>query len=627
MIIFETKKQFVVMKHIVIVFFLSIIFLTFQRCSVQNGTEPVLILADQSNFGSYTAEILKAEGFNEFQLDSLTDDNINLSYLQNYGLVILGKTSVTKTQNKMLSKYVEAGGNLIAFMPDKQLDGLFGLNYLEGAVGEGYIKIRPDNVQSGGITTKAMQFHGTAAKCKLNGGTTIAELFEDKNSLEGFPAVVINDYGKGSSIAFLYNLPQSIVYTRQGNPMHAGIEKDGIPGLRGMDLFTGGWVDTTMNTLNQADQQMALLSNCIQSLSNKPLPRFWYFPDSLQSIVVLDNDGEDKGESDFEPQFRDIDSMGAKMTIYIKDADKVSREWVDKWTAKGFEIAGHPDDTRNAENPTWNNMDSALTLKINQMNSKFGLDVRTNVNHWFVWCGIDEAGKQDFGAQAKLEEHHGIEMDANYAFYDMNSNQPEHYLGSLGTHQGNYTGSGLVMKYAGADGRTVNVYQRYNAIYDQQYNESQDPEGFFNAFKGLIDRSLNDDIYSVVSVKSHNDEYYFSKEPLMKMLEYAKSRDVPVWTALNLLDFLKMKDEASFSDFRWRDNCLSFTLNSSLKHNNRLTFILPAIHDGMKVAMITKDGIETSFSLKKVKSLDYAFVSVQGGKDYDFEVEYKQGVK
>ena len=274
-------------------------------------------------------------------------------------------------------------------------------------------------------------------------------------------------------------------------------------------------------------------------------------------------------ESDFEPQFQDIDSMGAKMTIYIKDVDKVSKEWVDKWTAKGFEIAGHPDDTRNAENPTWNNMDSALTTRVHQINTLYGLDVKTNVNHWFVWCGNDETGKQDFGAQAKLEEQHGIEMDANYAFYDMNSNQPEHYLGSLGTTQGNYTGSGLVMKYADVNGKTVNVYQRYNAIYDQQYNESHDPEGFFNAFKGLMDRSLNDDIYSVVSIKSHNNEYYFSKEPLMKMLDYANTKDIPVWTALNLLEFLKMKDEASFTDFNWSDNQLSFRLNSSLKHNNR----------------------------------------------------------
>ena len=68
-------------------------------------------------------------------------------------------------------------------------------------------------------------------------------------------------------------------------------------------------------------------------------------------------------------------------------------------------------------------------------------------------------------------------------------------------------------------------------MYDQQYNENHDPEGFFNCFKGLMDRSLNDEVYSFISVKSHNDEYYFSKTPLMKMLAYANSNGIPVWTA------------------------------------------------------------------------------------------------
>ncbi len=34
---------------------------------------------------------------------------------------------------------------------------------------------------------------------------------------------------------------------------------------------------------------------------------------------------------------------------------------------------------------------------------------------------------------------------------------------------------------------------------------------FINCFKGLMDRSLYNEVYSFISVKSHNDEYYFSK--------------------------------------------------------------------------------------------------------------------
>jgi hypothetical protein len=601
-----------------------ILFIGILSCSRKNSTSPVLVLATNSEFGTYTCEILKAEGFNEFRTDSITDPKVTLKYLQNFDLVILGKTAVSKSQVTIISDFINSGGSLIAFMPDNQLNGLFGITGPEGIFSDGYVAMDKVSEHCAGITAKRMQFHGNAAKYELNGGKTIATLYADKESEEKFPGVVSNNYGKGRAVAFLYNLPQSIVYTRQGNPLFAGIEKDGIPGLRGTDLFTDGWLDTTNNTINQADQQMTLLSNCIQSMTNfsGPLPRFWYFPDSLKCIVVLDNDGEDNNEGDYEPQFTDIDSMGAKMTLYIKDTDKVSKSWVDMWSAREFEIAGHPDDTREAANPVWANMDSAINSIKTQIKSKYGLTIRTNVNHWFVWCGRDENGIQDFGAQARLEEKHGIEMDANYAMYDIKSNQPDHYLGSPGTNQGNYTGSGFVMKYADVKGKTVNVYQRYNAVYDQQYNESNDPEGFLNCFKGLMDRSLNNEIYSIISIKSHNNEYYFSKKPLIEMLAYANKNEIPVWTAVNLLDFLRMKDEASFNKVKWSDDQVSFTIKSSLTHSNGLTFMIPAHYKNMHIKKVIIDRLDKTFSLKSVKGTEYVFETVKSGINHSVKAYY-----
>ncbi len=162
------------------------------------------------------------------------------------------------------------------------------------------------------------------------------------------------------------------------------------------------------------------------------------------------------------------------------------------------------------------------------------------------------------------------------------------------------------MKYADAEGKTVNVYQRFNAVYDQQYMESNDPEGFFNCFKGLMDRSLNNEIYSIISIKAHNNEYYFSKEPLMKMLAYANDNGIPVWTALNLLNFLKMKDEASFTNISWTNNQLSFILNSSLKHSNGLTFMLPEKYGLKHITGISVDGEKSQYAIKTVKGYKYA---------------------
>jgi hypothetical protein len=594
-------------------------------CTGKNSGVPILLLATDADFGTYTGEILRAEGFNEFRTDSLSDEKITQAFLRQFDLVILTESKICLQAKEMLTAFVRNGGKLIAFRPDTSLAMLFGIKPGGSSVSGGYIAIDTTARQGKGLIGKPMQFHGTADKCMLNDGSALAALSGSKNLTPAFPGVISNNYGKGRTIAFLYNLPKSIVYTRQGNPAFAGAEKDGIPGLRGMDLFTDGWLDTSNNTINQADEQMAFLSHCIEEMctGEKPLPRFWYFPDTLKCLITLTNDGEYRSETDFEPQFRDVDSIGATMSLYILEVNKVSKAWVDRWTARGFEIAGHPDDTKEAGHPGWNRMDSAIKAKKAELLTICQLPMRTNVNHWFVWCSRDADGKQDFGAAARLEEKNGIELDVNYAHYDMSSNQGAYYLGTPGINQGNFTGSGLVMKYADIKGNIINVYQHVNAVYDQQYNESHDPEGFYDCFKGLMDRSRNDEVYSFISIKSHNDEYYFSRAPLMKMLAYANSHNIPVWTASRLLDFVKMKDEASFSDIHWSNNRLTFELRSSLESSGGLTFYLPAGFDNTKIRKITLDRNETHFIHGKIKGRDYVLVTVSSGKNYKVSAEYR----
>jgi hypothetical protein len=593
-------------------------------CSGKARVAPILILATDTDFGTYTSEILKTEGFNEFVLDSLTGEKITSSYLAQFDLVILAESKINPGKLNMLRKFVKNGGNLIALHPHPELAEIFGVVPLGNSISGGYIRIDTTMEQGKGLSSRLLQFHGNAGYYNLNGARSLATLSSDKVSVESYPAVIANNYIKGKTVAFLYNLPQSIVFTRQGNPLYAGIEKDGIPGLRGMDLFTDGWLDASNSTINQADEQMVLLSHCIEKImtDTRPLPRFWYFPDTLKCLVTLTNDGEYRSENDFEPQFLDVDSMGAKMSLYILGVDKVSGGWVEKWTAKGFEIAGHPDDTREAGNPTWNRMDSAISNRKKEIVDSYGLPMRTNVNHWFVWCGKDPDGKQEFGSEAKLEEKNGIEMDVNYAHYDIKSNQGEHYLGPPGTNQGNFTGSGLIMKFSDSRGKTINVYQHLNAVYDQEYNESHDPEGFYNCFKGIMDRSLYNEVYSFISVKSHNDEYYFSKDPLMKMLACANQKNIPVWTEIKLLDFLKMKDEASFSQISWKNNKLAFDINSSLENSNGLTFIVPAEYKGSRVKRISLDGNDASFITRSVRGSGYAFVTVESGIKHSVVVNY-----
>jgi len=582
-----------------------------------------LILASDDGFGKYTGEILRTEGFNEFHIKSLSDKDITASFLLKYDLVILAQREIGTAKGEIIKKFVHRGGNLIALRPDIFLSEIFGISPLQGVVDEGYIGIDTSAKEGRGLTSETIQFHGEADSYSLNNGREIASLYTDHDTKSDYPAVVSSTYGRGKAYIFTYNLPWSIVYTRQGNPGYAGMEKDGINGLRAMDLFTDGWLDHSKNSLNQADIQMNLLSHCIENMTEgrKPLPRLWYFPDTLKCLVTLTNDGEYRNESDFEGQFTDIDSAGAKMSIYIIGTINVSKEWVDKWTGRGFEISGHPDDTKEADNPRWSEMNNILSLKKKEITDLYGLEMRTIVNHWFVWCGRDSIGNPELAAQAMIEADNGLELDINYAHYDNGSNQG-HFLGSQGLDQGNFTGSGLIMKFATSKGEILDIFQHLNNVYDQQYNENHDPEGFYSCFKGLMDRSINDEAYSYISIKSHNDEYYFSKDPLMKMISYSKNNGIPVWTAEKLNYFIRMRNEARFSDLRWKNKRLSFVLSSTKDHIADFSVMIPYNYDNMKIEAITLDGRKTDYFERSVKGTRYAFILAHPNSEHSITVKY-----
>jgi hypothetical protein len=616
-----------ILKLSIIVIFLLVCINSSSAHTPLKRNSPILILGDAGHFDEYTGEILKAEGFNAFQIHSLRSGSLSPRFLKQFDIVILTNSVVSSLEKTVLESYVKNGGNLIAFRPDAQLAALFGLGNKMDSLRGGYIAISTNTPIGTGLLPVAMQFHGEADLYSNNAGTSIASFDKTVTSSQSFPAVIKNDFGRGHAIAFLYNLPKSIAYTRQGNPKNAGIEKDGIKGIRAMDLFTDGWVDTSRNTINQADEQMRLLSHCIENLNlfTKPLPRLWYFPDTLRSLITLTNDGEYRAEADFVPQFTDIESKGANMALYILSTDKVSKTATDLWQQRGNEISGHPDDTEEAEHPTWQGMNKAIDTKLNEIDKRFNISsMHTIVNHWFVWCGNNAAGVQDFTAQAKIEAAHGIGMDINYAHYDNNAAQPR-FLGSTGYSQGNYSGSGLPMKFASAEGQVIDIYQHFNNVYDQQYMENQDAIGFYNCFKGLLDRSIYSEVYSYISIKAHNDEYFFSKTPLLNMLDYAAQLNIPVITPLELLNFLKAKDEASFTNIRWsRKKNLSFTLRTSLIDKRKISFMVPLQYQSRKIAAIKTNGAEQVFVIRKIKGFEYALVSIQPGRDVDVVVRYEE---
>lgn len=563
---------------------------------------PVLvILADLKQFASFSVEILKAEGLNLFQVETLAA--INSKVLKKFKVVILTETLLTAAQADVFRAYVSAGGNLIAFRPDKGLAEIFGLTPIDGVIEDGYLQVDSNTSTGAGLSGETLQYHGSADLYTVNGALVIATLFTDSTRSSNFPAVTCFFWGKGQAAAFTYNLPKSVVLTRQGNPAWAGQERDDILGIRAAEMYLG-WADVSKNCLNQADEQMRLLTRLIEEffLPSHPIPRLWYFPDNHRCLVLLTDDGEDSTLEDFQFHFEDIESRAAHMTLYIKGT-YISAEAVVDWVKHGHEIAAHIDDTIEAVLPTEAGMTSVAQAAVESHYQAYGLKPRSVRNHWIVWYGWSE--------QAAIEAKLGIGLDCNVYHYDRGSSSTD-FLGDVG----GFTGSGLPMKYADHEGSTLDIYQALTQLPDEQWLE----EKLASNFKRLVDRSLDQEAYTFVNVNFHTDRWQvWSRKPGLEMLDYANQRGVPLWTAAQTLDFLKGRDAARIEDIRWSGGMLSFDFTGPLV-NEVITLLLPETWNRLMIRSVDVNGESLDFHVSTIKGRQYAMLPA-GGRG-SFRVTY-----
>ncbi len=316
---------------------------------------PVLVVTNSADkFGGYYSEILRAEGLNEFATADV--GALSAGLLSSYQVVVLAPAAVSGTQASALSDWVGAGGNLIAMRPSDALAGLLGLGGDAGDVSEGYIGVNTTSGPGAGITAATMQFHGVADQRALGAGTQqVAALFTNASTSAGAPAVTLRNVGAagGQAAAFTYDLARSVVFTRQGNPLWAGDERDGQPGpIRSNDLFFPDYIDLNKVAIPQADEQQRLLANLIiqMNLDRMPLPRFWYLPRGGNAAVVMTGDDHANGEGRTREHFNGFktaspagcsvaDWQCVRATSYVYPGTSVPG--FASYRAEGFEIALH----------------------------------------------------------------------------------------------------------------------------------------------------------------------------------------------------------------------------------------------------------------------------------------------
>ncbi len=568
---------------------------------------PILVVSSAVNpFGRYYAEVLRAEGLNEFI--AMDVSSVTSTTLASYDVVILGEFPLTSAQAAMFSQWVTGGGNLIAMRPDPQLAGLLGLVATGGTLANGYVLVSTSSGPGAGIVGETMQFHGTADLYALNGATAIASLYASATSATGAPAATVLDVGLGKAAAFTYDLARSIVYTRQGNSAWSGQERDGVSPIRSDDLYYGAasfdrepdWIDFSKVQIPQADEQQHLLTNLILQMNarNKPLPRFWFLPSGFKAAVVMTGDDHANGGTAgrFDTYLADsaagcsvADWQCVRSTSYVYPNSPITNTQAQQYTAAGFEVALHVT-TNCADFTSYAELGSYYTAQLASFASSYpGIPApATNRTHCVTWS--------DYDSQPKVELAHQIRLDATYYYW------PGSWLND---RPGLMTGSGMPMRFADRAGRTVDVYQAMTQLTDES------GQTYPLHIDTLLDNATGPKgYYGVFTANMHTDTVASAGSDAI--VASAQARGVPIVSARQMLTWLDGRNGSSFGALSWSGNALSFSVSAASGARN-LRALLPASAAGLSLTSLTRAGATVPFTSETIKGVPYAVFGAAAG--------------
>jgi hypothetical protein len=504
--------------------------------------------------------------------------------------------------------------------PDAQIADLFGLTAQSGTLTDGYVRNLGSGVGSG-ISTASLQIHGDADRYNLVAGTTVvADLYSDRTTAAGHPAVVRAAYQSGQTAAFTYDLARNVVMTRQGNPANANIDVDGDGVIRSVDLFKpigGGapWVDREVIPVPQADEQQRLFARLIEDLavSTLPLPRLWYFPGAAKTMLIPTADAHANPVSAYQSQINSLNARNADATFYISIAADPNDATMQAWRAQGHEFGVHPYRYKPDSYPPYNitNLSEGYTVYGNWWDVRGFSSPRSRTirNHQVVWEGWTDA--------ADLAFAHGYALDTNFYHWGQWLQKPN---GSWA--MGYITGSGQPMKFARVDGSIVPVFQQLTQLVDEHLVTGAG-SGFVNldgqeaaqVSIQLLDSSLNGD-YAAILTQFHVDYYYGQAQLWAEaVMEYANSQNIPIWNADRWLEFVEMRYAAKYTSINWTDasGTLRFDLEAPTVSGQSLTTQLPLSYSGRNLQSVTVDGVNVGYSAQTIKGQPVAFFVTAAG--------------
>lgn len=589
------------------------------------------------SFGTYLAEILRAEGITCFQVSGLTA--VKSTALEQFELILLAEGPLNATQAELLAAYVARGGRLVAMRPDVRLAPIFGVTRVADSRTDGYLRIDTGHLAGQGLASQSLQIHAGADLYRLAGAEAVAWLTNQAGDSSGYPAVTLNRFGEGQAALWAFDLAHSVVYTRQGNPAWRNQERDGREGIRAHDAFVD-WIDLDRIQIPQADEQMRLLSQLLsQMLADvQPLPRLWYFPGSAPSMLIATGDSHANPATAIEDVLNRVERWGGRMSIYYappavsrwRRVEHKARWWAAElplvgeavanptaspspsdivgWRERGHEFAFHPDVADGVDVGYRRSWQEFSDLDYTHVPST----VRT---HRVLWRGWVET--------ARVQASYELGMDLDYYHVGPSFQKKD------GTWVfGHFTGSGLPMKFVDESGRILNIYQQLTQLVDEHLFQvpwgshvNLSPEAAVDVSRRVLRRSL-DGAYAAIGAQFHVDPFVAGSQYardaahwLEGTLNYAQAQGIPIWSAAQWLHFNEVRHNTTLEEIRWRplEKRLSFRVEGPRASGVELTVMMPMRHQGNRLAWVEVDERTIEHHERRIGGIDYCCVSVDAG--------------
>ncbi len=574
------------------------------------GGPILLVLGEDAPFGPYLSEILRAEGFTNFL--TIGGSSLQSSVLAQHRLVITAGI-VPAASASALENWVDGGGHLIAIRPAAELADLAGLRTTGAPISEGELSVDTEQPPGRGLVAD-IRFHGPAGRYTAEAGTRTLATLSSHTDESPMPALTLRSVGNagGAVAAFTFDLPQSVVLTRQGNPQWAGEERDGLAPIRPNDLFYGrsatdpqpDFVDISRVHIPQADEQMRLLTNLIEHLQRDgaPIPRFWYFPKRHKAVLVMaaDDHGTERGTRDSFERMLSLDDRNcdvskwecARATSWLYADSGLTAHAAKDYAAAGFDLGSHA--STYCQNWSRASLDLAFANDILRFRAAYP-DVpvqEASRLHCIVWS--------DYTSQAKIGRDWGIRFDMNYYYW------PKAWVNG---RTGFMTGSGIPMRFSSEKGELINVYQQETHLVDEIFDDDR------AAVEGLIQRALGPEQF----FGAFGTHYDFHNEFDKFLMELARKYDVPMVSARQMLDWMDGRLRTDVLNQQWDGERLSFTIAGDPRTHGMLTAMLPSSTERGRLQALTHNGAPVPIETAVVKGVEYVLFP---GMDGTYSASY-----